>query len=558
MILEEAIQTGIREALRKAGLETDEIPLEEPKSKSHGDVSTNVAFLCAKKAGKAPRDLAVLLTENMKPYPAWLERVEVAGSGFINLTLTAEAYFRSLEEIEAKGSAFGRSGLGKGKKVLLEFVSANPTGPLNVVSARAAAVGDALASILGFAGYAASREFYVNDVGGQIDLFGKSIAARVAELRGGSAKQSADLAVPFPEEGYRGEYVRELARDWNAAHPKETPDPSALAEWGVARMVESQKKNLENFGVVYNDWVLQSRFFQNGAVEKTLSLLEEKGFLYEEEGALFFRTTAFGDDKDRVVRKKDGSLTYFASDIAYHADKFARGHERLIDLFGPDHHGYIARTRAACEALGYAPRRLEILIVQQVNLLRGEERVKMSKRAGELVPMDELAAEVGRDAARYFFLQRAVSTHLDFDLELAKKQTPENPVFYIQYAHARIASIFRKAKEEGIPAEFSGWDWRRLDLPQEKELVKQLFSFPDAVRRAALELAPHTVAFYLLDLARAFQHYYSQAKQDPRYRVLNPAEPEAMRAKLYLLKNIRIVLQNGLKLLGISAPERMD
>ncbi|MBI4223706.1 MAG: arginine--tRNA ligase [Deltaproteobacteria bacterium] len=517
------------------------VTLELPKQKGHGDLATPAAFLLAGPAKKSPRDVAALIVEKLKPLPAWIEKAEVAGPGFINFTIHGSAYFEALGNIFKQKGKFGSSRWGEGKKIILEFVSANPTGPLNVVSARAAAVGDTLAKILKKAGFKPHCEFYVNDVGHQIDLFAQSLEARYREAKGEAAA--------IPEGGYHGEYLKALAKKLTRTDFKKE---------GLKAMVAWQKESLKNFGVVFDRWLHQSALMKGPKFEKTLSVLQNKGHLYEQEGALFFRTTAFGDDKDRVVRKSGGEYSYFASDIVYHADKFARKFDRAVDLFGPDHHGYVARTQAGVQALGFDPARLTILIVQQVNLVRGGKVVKMSKRAGEMVTMDDLLEEVGKDSARFFFLMRSGNTHLDFDLDLAKKQSLDNPVFYVQYAHARIASVFRKAREYKIKFRPAAARADFFDLPEEKELVKRLLEYPEVLLRAAKELEPHGLAFYCLDLAKQFQSYYSRAKEDPRYRVVDPDNLPRAQTKLYLLKNIQIVLQNALGLMGISAPERME
>lgn len=548
MNLEEKVKELLKKAMTKLGWPEVAIILESPKLKEHGDLSANAAFLLAKPLKKPPRQIAEELLKALQPLPDWVENIEVAGAGFLNFRLRSQAWFESLRTIFKEGEKFGTSSAGKNRKVILEFVSANPTGPLNVVSARAAAVGDTLANLLKATGHKVHREYYVNDIGNQIDLFAQSIQARVQEARGSPT--------PIPEGGYHGEYLKEFAA--GLAEKKKNYTPADFKKMGLKEMVTRQKKSLEKFGVAFDRWFFQSELMEKGKLEKTLKRLEKLNHLYEQEGAIFFRAAFFGDEKDRVVRKADGEYTYFASDIAYHADKFDRKFDRAIDLLGPDHHGYVARTRAAMVPLGIDPQRLTVLIIQQVNLLEGDVQVKMSKRAGKIITLDALLNEVGRDVARYFFLQRAASTPLDFDLELAKKETPENPVFYIQYAHARICSIFKKAAAEKIKPNFKKVSLELLDLPEEKELAKKILQYPAAVASAAQELAPHTLAFYCHDLAQQFQAYYSQAKNDPRYRVVDPSRRAKTEAKLYLLKNIRIVIQNALRILGISAPERME
>ena len=547
--METKLKLLVAGAIKDLGLPEVAVEFSVSKQTEHGDLSTNIAFSLAKEARKAPRMVAADLVEKIKPLPSWVLKVEVAGAGFINFHIQPGAYFEALSQVLQEGKKFGRSLFGKGEKVILEFVSANPTGPLNIVSARAAAMGDVLANMLDAIGYKTHREFYVNDVGNQIELFAQSIAARYQQALG----QSTEI----PPEGYQGEYLKTFAEKLATKKDKKY-SLNEFKKLGLHEMLEGQKKSLEQFGVTFDKWYSQAELLKKGAIEKSFKKLKANNYLYEQDGALFFKSTAFGDDKDRVVKKQDGEYSYFASDIAYHADKFARKFCWVIDILGPDHHGYVARTKAAVAALGFSPDKLTVLIVQQVNLLENQVVVKMSKRAGKLVTMDDLVEEVGKDVARYFFLQRSASSHLDFDLELAKKETPENPVFYIQYAHARIASLFRKAEEQGIKPNFKKLNGTLLNLPEEKELAKQLLGFPNLLIHAAKELAPHLLAHFALELSRTFQAYYSQAKHDDRYRVVDATQPAGTQAKLYLLKNIQIVLQNSLRILGISAPERMD
>src|SRR3989338_8436842 len=546
MILEKKLKEVLMKAIETLGWRLAEPTFTLPKQKEHGDLATNIAFILAKQVGKPPIAVAQELVARIQPSPSFLKKIDVANTGFINFHIHNNTYLQLLSTIFKQGKKFGSQQLGKGTKVILEFVSANPTGPLNVVSARAAAVGDTLANILEKVGYKVHREYYVNDVGNQIDLFAQSLLARHLQIQGKEAE--------IHQEGYQGEYLKEFAKK---LPKKKAFSAQQIGQLGVKAMVASQKESLKNFGVVFNKWFLQSELLKKKEIEKSLSRLQKTGHLYESEGAIFFRSTTFGDDKDRVVRKQDGEYSYFASDIAYHNDKFARKFNWVIDILGPDHHGYVSRTKAALQALGYDSNQLTVLISQQVNLLQNEVLVKMSKRAGKLITMDDLMKEVGKDVARYFFLMRSTSSHLDFDLELAKKETPENPVFYIQYAHARIASIFRKALQTKIKADFKKVALELLNLPEEGEIAKHLLEFPNVLAKTAKELEPHHLAFYVLELAKQFQSYYSQAKHDPRYKVVDLGNFETTNAKLYLLKNIQIVLQNALGILGVSAPQRM-
>ncbi|MBI4126179.1 MAG: arginine--tRNA ligase [Deltaproteobacteria bacterium] len=516
-----------------------------PKDPSHGDFSTNAALIIASKEKQKPRLIAETIVANLPKSSDLMAKVDIAGPGFINITLQPASYLHALANIFQHPETYGTVDRGHGKKVIIEFVSANPTGPLNIVSARAAAIGDTLANILKTAGFHVQREFYVNDIGHQIDLFALSLAARYQQTQGETAT--------IPEDGYQGEYLIDVAQKLQKKKKYTVDD---FRSFGLQAMIAWQKKSLKDFGVEFDRWFLQSELMGSKEFEKTLRFLEKKGYLYEHEGALFFKSTAFGDDKDRVVKKKDGEYTYFASDIAYHEGKFARPCDWAIDLLGPDHHGYVARTKAAVEALGHKPEQLTVLIVQQVNLIKEQAIVKMSKRAGRLVTMDDLIAEVGKDVARFFFLQRSASSHLDFDLELAKKETPENPVFYIQYAYARIASIFRKAGSLAPNCDPSTIDLSELSLPEELTLAKMLLRYPKVIDQCATDLEPHHLAFFLLELTKTFQVYYSKGRADERYRVLG-SPPKRLQAKLYLLKNISIVLHHGLSLLGLSAPEEM-
>lgn len=535
------LQSLLQKAIRE--LKAPEIPfsLELPKHKDHGDLATNAALLLAKPLGLKPREAAQALLEKIGPV-AWIEKIEIAGPGFVNFTLKESAYFEELSSVLKEGENFGRSDFGKKKKVLIEFVSANPTGPLNIVSCRAGAVGDTLAHVLEAVGYKVFREFYVNDAGNQTELFARSLEARFYERS-------------VPEEGYHGEYLIDLAT--NLKKKKSDYLLEEFRKAGLDAMVAAQQESLKNFGVVFDRWFRESELHQSKGIEKGLKALEKKKSVYEKEGALFFRSTDFGDDKDRVVRKQDGDYAYFAADIAYHHDKFSRA-DRVIDLLGPDHHGYVGRLQAAVKALGHPAEDFQVLIVQQVNLMEGEAAVKMSKRAGKIVTMDALVDEVGRDVARYFFLQRSASSHLDFDLELAKQQTSENPVYYIQYAHARISGIFRKAGESKIVFDLRKWDTSLLRHPEEKELAKRVLEFPEVVLEAGKNLEVHGIPNYLHDLAKQLQIYYSRARGDGRYRVLDPDQKEVTAAKLALLKSVQIVLKNGLELLGVTAPERME
>jgi arginyl-tRNA synthetase len=523
------------------------IGLETPRQAEHGDLATSLALNLAKTHGRPPRELAEKIVARLKLDPRRVERVSIAGPGFINFHFGQSYVAEQVIQILNAADTYGQSQTGGGLAVQVEFVSANPTGPLNVVSARAAAVGDALVRLLKAAGFAAQSEFYVNDAGNQVRLFAESLDARLREAAGEAAA--------VPEEGYHGEYVRALAAELVAQGrvPAAAGESrlAALRKAGLERMVAGQREDLERFGVVFDRWFAESELHERGALDRALGALTASGHVAEREGALWFLSSAFGDDADRVVVRSDGTPTYFLADIAYHADKHARGYARVIDVWGPDHHGHIPRMQAAAQALGFGADWLEVLIVQQVNLLRGGQPVKMSKRAGEFVTLGELVAEVGSDPARFFFLMRRTNAHLDFDLELARAQTEENPCFYVQYAHARIAQILANAARQEValreprqvPAEL-------LTDPEELGLAKLLAALPETVAGAALAREPQRLTTYLREVAGLFHRFYHHQ------RVVG-VEPELMQARLGLVRATQIVLRRGLELIGVSAPERM-
>jgi arginyl-tRNA synthetase len=463
--------------------------------------------------------------------------------------LKRERWLAALAAIAAQGPAFGRSQLGRGQRVQVEFVSANPTGPLHLGHGRGAAVGDILCRILEATGHAVSREFYINDAGRQVETLARSVLARCREQLGAPGG--------FPEDGYKGEYVRDLAREAVARHgtalltlPEEQA-PAVLGEEAMATILGWIRRDLEAFGVRFDAWFSERSLFVPGAWEALVVELRGRNLLFEEEGALWFRSTAFGDDKDRVVVKNDGSRTYLASDILYHADKFRRGFERVIDIWGADHHGYIPRMQAVVQALGRPADALAVRLIQLVTLTRGGKAVAMGKREGEFTTLAEVVGEVGADAARFFFVTRRCESHLEFDLELAKAKTADNPVFYVQYAHARIASIFRTQAERGAAGlDDAGADLGRLALPEEISLIRRAASFPDVLAVCARGLEPHPLAQYLVGLAAAFHGYYN------RVRVISE-DVEASRARLALARGIGVVLRNGLDLMGVSAPDQM-
>jgi len=544
-LLESAMTVCVDEGL----IEAEALPameVEIPKEASHGDYATNAAMVLASRGGKKvpPRKMAQLLVERICDGEQILDKVEIAGPGFINFYIKEHVWPILLKEIDEVSHEYGASCIGNGRKILIEFVSANPTGPLHIGHGRGAVVGDVLANILAASGYHVSREYYINDKGNQMFNLGRSVHARYLEFFGEK--------VEFPDAGYQGDYIRDLAarikeKDGDIhrnARGEETI--GYFTEYAAGSILDEIKVDLGAFGVTFESYFSEKDLYREDGVEKILAMLEEKGVIYHDGETRWFRTTDFGDEKDRVVIRKNGEPTYFAADIAYHENKYARGFDTLIDIWGADHHGYIPRMQACIQSLGH-----EKVLVQLVNLLRHGKPVAMSTRAGEFVTLREVVDEVGRDAARYNFLMRRSDSHLDFDLELAKKQSNENPVYYVQYAHARICSILRFAEERGytIPA-YGGADVSLLKLPEEIQLIKAITRFPEVLEGAALNLEPHRLTFYLNDLASIFHSYYN------RHKVTSDDEMLSL-ARLFLVRSIRTVVKNALQLLGVSAPERM-
>jgi arginyl-tRNA synthetase len=525
-----------------------EFVLERPRDAGHGDLATNLAMLLARRERTRPRDVAEKVVAELR-LPAWLvSRVEIAGPGFINFWLAENQLAASVGAILEQGRAYGRSAEGAGLRINIEFVSANPTGPLHVGHGRGAALGDAIAALFEWTGHTVTREFYINDAGVQIDRLAESLWARV--------RQEAGLSAEIPQGGYHGEYLKENARQILSRHPDfaQLPREEGVRRaraLGVRMQREEQDRDLADFGVHFDVVSSEQAIYDAGRVNRAIDLLGERGLTYEAEGALWLRTTQFGDDKDRVLRKGDGSLTYLVPDIAYHIDKHDRGFDRAIDVWGADHHGYIPRMRAVLLALGYPPDFFGVELVQLVKVMREGEEVKMSKRSGEFVTLRDLFEEVGVDAARYFFLARKGASPLDFDVELAKKQTDENPVFYVQMAHARLSGIFRTAERD--PDSVTGeLDLASLPAPQDTELLKKLVTLPDIVTRAAREREPHRITVFLHELATVVHGWYHHTRA-----VGAPEGPGTERARLLLARAARIVLANALTLLGISAPDRM-
>jgi arginyl-tRNA synthetase len=540
------------EQARSAGeLDFQSLPafeVEAPKQAEHGDLATNLALVLAKPARMAPRKIAEIISKNLAAPEGMLRKVEIAGPGFINFFIEESYWHQVLQEIRDLGPAYGNSDLGQGQKVQVEFVSANPTGPLHIGHGRGAALGDALANLLAAAGYEVVREYYINDVGNQINTLGKSLYFRVRELQGEK--------IEFPEDGYQGDYMKDLARDYLAAgNPPPSSAPAddeiiTLGRYAGDVILTGIKQDLVDFGVNFDRWFSETELYRQGLVEQSFVFLQEKGFLYEEDGALWFKSTAFGDDKDRVVRRSTGVTTYFASDIAYHHYKFQQGYDLVVDIWGADHHGYVPRLQAVVEALGCSGQ-LQVILVQLVSLLRHGEPVAMTTRGGTFVTLREVLDEVGKDAARFIFLTRRPDSQLDFDLELAKTQSPENPVYYVQYAHARLASVFRQAAAQDIQVPEPAPDlFPLMQLPEEVSLLKMLANYPELVESAARNLEPHRITYFLTELASQLHSYYY------KHRFISEDLPLS-RARLCLVQAVQTVLAHGLRLLGVDAPETM-
>ncbi|MFH2127856.1 MAG: arginine--tRNA ligase [Pseudomonadota bacterium] len=531
----------------------DDVPefvVEKTKQAEHGDLASNLAMQLARPCRKSPRQIAEILLTHLGQGNGLIERTEIAGPGFINFFLNPAAWHAVLPTILAQGPDFGRGDWGAGAKVQVEFVSANPTGPLHVGHGRGAALGDALARVLAFSGFDAQREYYLNDAGNQMATLGRSVLIRARQLRGSNE--------PFPDKHYKGEYIKDLAAELldlpEGKGLLTMPQDQAVAlasQWAGQKILDGIKDDLAAFHVSIDSYFSERSLVTDGAVKRAFAALREKGLLYEAEGALWFKATEFGDEKDRVVKRSNGEITYFASDIAYHLDKFRRGFSRLVDVWGADHHGYVPRLKASLAGLGREPEDLTVVLVQMVNLLRNGEPVAMSTRGGEFVTLREVVDEVGGDSARFIFLTRRSDAQLDFDLEVAKAQSLDNPVFYVQYAHTRVSSILRKAEAESVPLpDPAATSLDCLTLAPEVELAKRLAEFPELVEGAAKALEPHRITYYLHELAGAFHSYYNAA------HVL-VEDPALSAARLVLTQAVGRVLANGLELLGVSAPEKM-
>ncbi|RBP04832.1 arginine--tRNA ligase [Rossellomorea aquimaris] len=550
--VQENLKSEIKAAVLKAGLATeDQIPdviLEIPKEKSHGDYSTNMAMQLARVAKKAPRMIAEDIMANFDQSKASIEKMEIAGPGFINFYMNNEYLTDLIPLILDQDQEYGQSNAGNGERVNVEFVSANPTGDLHLGHARGAAVGDSLCNVLEKAGYKVTREYYINDAGNQIHNLAISVEARYFQALG------EDKAMP--EDGYHGADIigigKKLAEEFGSKYAEVSDEEryKFFREYGLKIEMAKLQKDLEMFRVPFNVWYSETSLYENGKIDAALKTLKNNGHVYEEDGATWFRSTELGDDKDRVLIKNDGTYTYLTPDISYHQDKFERGHDVLINIWGADHHGYIPRMKAAIEALGFDREKLEVEVIQLVHLYKNGEKMKMSKRTGKAVTLRELVEEVGLDAVRYFFAMRSADTHMDFDLDLAVSQSNENPVYYAQYAHARICSILRQAEEQGLASD-DKIDLKLIGTEKEVDLLKKLGEFPQMVADAADKRTPHRVANYINDLASAFHSFYNANK------VLDEENRELTTARLALVKVVRVTLQNALALIGVAAPEKM-
>jgi arginyl-tRNA synthetase len=547
------VKAAIVDAVVAAGLveatEVPEITLEVPKDKVHGDFATNIAMQLTRIAKQNPRQIAEKVIEHLHKEQAFIAEAEIAGPGFINLKMDKSYLYPIIGEVVALGDRYGEVNIGQGQKVQVEFVSANPTGSLHLGHARGAAVGDALCNVFDLAGYEVTREYYINDAGNQVMNLAKSIEARYLRALG----QEAEM----PEDGYFGEDIKHFAAELaeqEGDRLASMPQDERLAffrTYGLEKELDKIKRDLGRFGVKFDTWFSETSIYESGLIPQVLQTLRENGHVYEEEGATWLRTTPLGDDKERVLIKNDGTFTYLTPDIAYHRNKYQRGYDRMINIWGADHHGYIPRMKAAMAALGFDANKLTVLIAQMVSLFQNGEKVKMSKRTGKAVTMEDLMDEVGVDPIRYFFTMRSMDSHLDFDMDLAVSQSNENPVFYVQYAHARICSIFRQAAEQNVTLlPLQQVDLSRLTAEAEFDLLRKLGELPEEVAVAAEQYAPHRLIRYVYELASQFHSYYKAE------RVITD-DAEQTQARLALLGALRLTLANVLRLVGVSAPERM-
>jgi arginyl-tRNA synthetase len=545
-ILKDTLDLCYREgSLRQVPL--PEFVIEVPNNPDHGHFATNLAMTLAGEQKSSPRNIAEIIIRHLVDPDHFILKAEIGGAGFINFFVAPGQWYDLLSHVINLKDDYGRSSIGKGKKTMVEFVSANPTGPLHLGHGRGAALGDTLCRVLDFSGYDVKSEFYINDAGQQIKMLGESIYSRWRQL--------SDPSYPFPSDGYQGDYIQELAVEIAKERKLENlaihEAAELLSELGKDKILKEIKEDLANFRVTFDLWYKESDLYSSGKIDHAIKLIEKGGMLFEKDGALWIRTSRFGDDKDRVVRKKDGEFTYFASDVSYHLDKWKRGFKRVINIWGADHHGYITRVKAALETQGIPGDWLEILLIQLVKLWEEGAEVKMSKRSGKYVTLKELVDEVGVDAVRFVFLSKDHTSPLDFDIGLVKKKDSENPVYYVQYAHARVCSLFRKAATENIHLpEQPDSTLQRLVLDEEIALIRKMAEFPSLIEEIAGDLGPHRLTYYLTELAGSFHRYYN------RHRIVSD-DRTLTQARLFLSLGIRILIKNGLRLLGVSAPEVM-
>lgn len=553
------IKKVIGESISKAvesgeipAVEVSEITVEIPREKEHGDFSTNIAMQLVKQVRKAPKIVADIIIKNLNLEGTYIDKVDCAGAGFINFYLNNNWLYDTLKVIQDEGNNYGKINAGQGHKVMVEFVSANPTGPLHMGNARGGALGDCIASVLQAAGYDVTREFYINDAGNQIEKFGYSLEARYIQLLKG------DNAVEFPEDGYHGEDIIEHMKNYIEEYGDKLLEADSaerrqlFARYALERNLKRIKEDLASYGINFDIWFSEQSLYDSGEIKNTLELLQQKGLTYEKEGAIWFKSSEFGSEKDEVIVRNNGLPTYYLSDIAYHRNKFEkRKFDRVINLWGADHHGHVARMKGAVEAVGIDPNKLEVVLFQLVRLLRNGEVARMSKRTGKAISLADLLEEVGRDAARFTFNTKASGNHLDFDLDLVVKKSNENPVYYVQYAHARICSMLKLLSEEGISIPDSEKvDFSVLDKKEEKELIKKLAEYPEEIRLSAQSLEPSRLTRYVQDVAALFHSFYNACR-------VKGEEENVMKARIILVDCTRVVISNVLNLLSISAPERM-
>lgn len=548
MTVKDIIKASVKEAVERAYSPdfSAEINVGLPKDFNHGDYSTNAALHLTKIIKKSPEEIAKNIVDKLSLSKDIIEKIEIAKPGFINFYLSKNHLCGIIDDIEKKGVNYGRSETGQNKRVQVEFVGSNPTGPLNIVSARAAAVGDCIASLLSALGYNVEREFYINDRGNQVNVLAESVEVR--------CRQSYGEKIDLPENGYAGEYINDIAKEVTEKEGKSLFNlprkevVEKLKEFSINKIIGWQKEVLHEFGVNFDVWFSENSLYNSGEIEQALKILENNKSIYELENAKWFKASAFGDEKDRVLIKADGDFTYLTADIAYHINKYKRGFDKIIGVLGPDHHGHILTMRSVLSSLKYPLQKFDFMIVQQVNLIERGEKVTMSKRAGKFITMKELIDEVGVDVTRYFFLMRSMSSHLDFDLDLAKKQSDENPVFYLQYAHARICSILEFVKKQNIKEIKE--DLSLLKEKEEIEILRKLEIYPETIEVAALTYSPHLITRYLEELAGLFHRFYTE------HRVVTE-NIELVNSRVKLIKAVKIVLSNGLSLLGVKSPDRM-